>query len=223
MKLALGFRHKLAANLDVVEGKYSLFPVRQQFDQIKSRIAAGWNIDHLPNGHHGDVVAETVTCEDVELNENGLAFPATQNASSNVNTLDDYEEGSWTPTITGSGGATGTTYSGQVGRYIKVGKLVWVSCKITLTAAGTITGNVRIGGLPFTVANITDLEPPGVISWTGLATNWVDIVATAQPNTTQAQLSGATAAAASNSTALLDADIGDTSVIWMTLTYQASN
>ena len=52
MKLALGFRNKLAANLDVINGKYSLYPVRQQFDQLKARITAGWNIEHTPQGSH---------------------------------------------------------------------------------------------------------------------------------------------------------------------------
>src|SRR3990167_146153 len=52
MKLALGFRNKLSANIDVINGKYSLYPVRQQFDQLKARITAGWNIEHTPQGSH---------------------------------------------------------------------------------------------------------------------------------------------------------------------------
>ena len=38
----------------------------------------------------------------------GIAFPATQSASSDANTLDDYEEGTWTPTYSGSTSGTGT-------------------------------------------------------------------------------------------------------------------
>lgn len=52
MKIAMGFRHKLAGNLDVIDGKYSLYPVRQQFDQLKARITSGWNVEHTPAGSH---------------------------------------------------------------------------------------------------------------------------------------------------------------------------
>jgi hypothetical protein len=78
----------------------------------------------------------------------GLAFPATQAASGGANTLDDYEEGDWTPTIGGSGGASGVTYGSQVGKYIKIGKLVHAWFDITLTAEGTITGTAQIQSLP---------------------------------------------------------------------------
>src|SRR6478736_6315612 len=79
----------------------------------------------------------------------GVKFPAVQAASSNANTLDDYEEGSWTPTITGSGGASGQAYTNQVGRYIKVGKLVTCWGRVTLSTLGTVTTDALIGGLPF--------------------------------------------------------------------------
>jgi hypothetical protein len=78
----------------------------------------------------------------------GIAFPATQSASSDANTLDDYEEGTWTPTI--STGITSPTYSRQVGRYTKIGNLVHVQLSIE-TSGGTRNANsLVIGGLPFT-------------------------------------------------------------------------
>jgi hypothetical protein len=46
----------------------------------------------------------------------GITFPATASASTNANTLDDYEEGTWTP-ILGAEGTTGQTYVSQVGKY----------------------------------------------------------------------------------------------------------
>ena len=49
----------------------------------------------------------------------GITFPATQSASTDANTLDDYEEGDYTPTIID--GITGVSYSTQTGRYTKVG------------------------------------------------------------------------------------------------------
>jgi hypothetical protein len=45
-----------------------------------------------------------------------IAFPATQSASAGANTLDDYEEGDWTPVLTFGGGTTGITYTVQLGR-----------------------------------------------------------------------------------------------------------
>ena len=80
----------------------------------------------------------------------GIKFPASQSASSDANTLDDYEEGTWTPTLNFGGGSTGITYGGQLGTYVKIGKLVWLNCRLTLTAKGSSTGSARVAGLPFT-------------------------------------------------------------------------
>ena len=84
----------------------------------------------------------------------GITFPATQSASTDANTLDDYEEGTWTPTYTGSTGSIGSTAyagSGQNGSYTKIGNCVTVWCRLILTSKGSWTGEVRIAGLPFTV------------------------------------------------------------------------
>jgi hypothetical protein len=70
----------------------------------------------------------------------GLAFPATAVAVADANTLDDYEEGTWTPTFSGSVNVTGTpTFS--YGRYTKVGRLVTISCQVnaTITTANLLT------------------------------------------------------------------------------------
>lgn len=82
----------------------------------------------------------------------GITFPATQSGSSDVNTLDDYEEGTWTPAI--KGGTTAGTYAYEAGRtggrYTKVGNLVtiWGVCRISsITSAGS--GSLVITGLPF--------------------------------------------------------------------------
>ncbi len=70
-----------------------------------------------------------------------IKFPSAQNLSSDANTLDDYEEGLWTPVVGGSGGTSGQTYAanGQVGLYVKVGKQVLCSFRVQLSAKGTIT------------------------------------------------------------------------------------
>lgn len=86
---------------------------------------------------------------------NGITFPATQSASSNANTLDDYEEGTWTPVLGASiTNPTGMTYSFQSGSYVKVGRLVQVEFIMALTSKGTGgSGAIQVNGLPFTHAN----------------------------------------------------------------------
>ena len=80
----------------------------------------------------------------------GITFPATQSASSNANTLDDYEEGTWTAVLGGSGGISGQTYFFRTGKYTKIGNRVICDLIIKIQAVGTITGNLQIQGLPFT-------------------------------------------------------------------------
>ena len=65
-----------------------------------------------------------------------------------VNTLDDYEEGTWTPTIVGTTSAGTGTYGQQNGSYTKVGRQVSFQLFITLSAH-TGTGFIQINGLPF--------------------------------------------------------------------------
>ena len=87
---------------------------------------------------------------------NGVKFPATQAASADANTLDDYEEGNWTPTIVGGTTAGAGTYTVQVGRYTKIGRNVTITGRVTWTAH-TGTGAMRIGGLPFTSMNVANV------------------------------------------------------------------
>jgi hypothetical protein len=82
-------------------------------------------------------------------NGTGITFPATQSASSDANTLDDYEEGTWTPTAFGATTAGTTTYTLQSGTYTKIGRKVFCNLECTWTAQ-TGTGALKVGGLPFT-------------------------------------------------------------------------
>ena len=82
---------------------------------------------------------------------NGITFPGTQSACSDPNTLDDYEEGTFTPTIAGSTTTGVGTYTLQSGKYVKVGGKVYVEVAMTWTAH-TGTGNIWFAGLPFTSA-----------------------------------------------------------------------
>ena len=79
----------------------------------------------------------------------GITFPATQSASSDANTLDDYEEGTWTP-ADGSGAGLSFTIETPA-TYTKVGRLVTVSFGIIWPSTAN-TSSVNISGLPFTSA-----------------------------------------------------------------------
>ena len=84
----------------------------------------------------------------LQLTGGQIVFPATQSASSDANTLDDYEEGTFTPTIIGSSTAGTATYSTQVGAYRKIGSLVYITIQLEYTS-GNGSGNLLISGLPF--------------------------------------------------------------------------
>lgn len=86
----------------------------------------------------------------------GIAFPATAVSVADVNTLDDYEEGTFSPGISFGGGTTGITYALQSGSYTKIGNRVFCTGKVELTAKGSSAGDALITGLPFTIANSND-------------------------------------------------------------------
>jgi hypothetical protein len=86
----------------------------------------------------------------IQLDQGQLQFPATANPSSDANTLDDYEEGTWTPTLTFGNAAVGMTYANRSGTYCKVGRQVSLVGTFALSAKGSSTGTARLGGLPFT-------------------------------------------------------------------------
>ena len=127
----------------------------------------------------------------------GIAFPATQNASSNVNTLDDYEEGTWTPVLF----ATGATfnYTVQQGAYTKIGNSVTATCTITLAGSGnTLTANqLFIQNLPFTSANTSNQFFAGSLIWANFATSMLFATAQIAPNSTSIAVFKTTVAAIS--------------------------
>jgi hypothetical protein len=99
----------------------------------------------------------------------GVGFPATQVASSDANTLDDYKESAFTPTIEGGTTAGTGTYTTQVGRFTKVGNLVTVQIILSWTAH-TGTGNISVANLPYTSSSVTALVGSATIGYVdGLA------------------------------------------------------
>ncbi len=83
-----------------------------------------------------------------------------------ANLLDDYEEGTFTPVLSGYTGVTGTLE----GKYVKIGQMVFCHISMSITAL-TYSGNSRITGWPFTPSNtINNHVPHGTIG-TGTALN----------------------------------------------------
>jgi hypothetical protein len=80
----------------------------------------------------------------------GVSFPATQSASSDANTLDDYEEGTFTPVLVSTGATF--AYAAQQGTYTKIGRQVTCIIRFSVSASGTVTNPTSIGGLPFTIS-----------------------------------------------------------------------
>lgn len=87
--------------------------------------------------------------QELLLVDKGLTFPGTQVPSAGANDLDDYEEGTWTPSLKFGGNAVGMTYATQTGRYTKAGRLVVLEGSITLTAKGSSVGAPTVTGIPF--------------------------------------------------------------------------
>jgi len=80
--------------------------------------------------------------------KSGITFPATQVAASDANTLDDYEEGTWTGTLKGSV-SNPTIAVTATGTYTKVGRKVTVNINYNNVSTVGASGNVSIDGLPF--------------------------------------------------------------------------
>jgi hypothetical protein len=82
----------------------------------------------------------------------GITFPASQSASSDANTLDDYEEGTFTPSFSSTGASFAYDSDYRVGRYTKTGNLVTFSlwCATSTIPTGTLSNTLTITGLPFT-------------------------------------------------------------------------
>ena len=96
-----------------------------------------------------------------------IKFPATQNASTDANTLDDYEEGTWSPSVTNM---TTTGSPAYAGVYTKIGNLVLVnfySTNATATTYASTLNSTNVTGLPFTTKNTTAQFQP----WTGTCGN----------------------------------------------------
>ena len=100
----------------------------------------------------------------------GITFPATQSASTDANTLDDYEEGTWSPSVGGT-----ATYTTQAGRYTKIGNIVYIQGHINILLL--LTGSAStLSGLPFSAASGSSEGGFNVTYFSNLAVNVIQPV-----------------------------------------------
>ena len=98
----------------------------------------------------------------------GITFPATQVPSADANTLDDYEEGTFTYTLPCSTSGSFTVRNIYTsGYYTKVGRVVTININFESSGSSSPVGNLQFAGLPFATAN----SPSG-----GQNNMWIPII-----------------------------------------------
>lgn len=116
-----------------------------------------------------------------------LPFPATQIPSAGANVLDDYEEGTWTPRIIWDNNANPAhTYTSQVGVYVKIGQLVFLSFSVGLSAVASAAGATfaLVGNFPFAASGTATRQGSMLIDVQNLVTARASIGIQIQANAT---------------------------------------
>ena len=95
------------------------------------------------------------------LTVDNIQFPATAVSSANANNLDDYEEGTWTPSVTPiTGSFGGGNVVTSAGRYTKIGNRVITWFRFACSNIGTASNGFNFSGLPFTNSGTDTQYPP---------------------------------------------------------------
>lgn len=104
----------------------------------------------------------------------GISFPAAQSASTDANTLDDYEEGTWTPAFSISGGGS-MTFTVIEAKYTKIGRLVFCMFAASRNDA-TVSSSAVTWSLPFASDGTSAWFPCGVYSLNGVSNSGVVLI-----------------------------------------------
>jgi hypothetical protein len=149
------------------------------YPTVYATSSSGGYIVFAPNGN-------APSTNQVRIVNDGIEFGA---ASSNLN---DYEEGTWTPTVGGT-----ATYSVQEGHYTKIGDLVHARCSIVINAIGS-GATTNISGLPFTCKSGTNgMGQINVGFWSNFKTNTIALGGFVASGTTTVFFTGSDASASS--------------------------
>ncbi len=111
------------------------------------------NDSTVGGGVSGEVTVAIFQDREINLVSGRIRFPATQLNSSDVRTLDDYLEGTFTPTAIFAAGSGTILYTTQAGEYTKIGTVVFFRLDLETSDIDLRTGDMTIGGLPFTSDN----------------------------------------------------------------------
>ena len=154
----------------------------------------------------------------VRIDTDGLKF---NSDTASANALDDYEEGTYSVTITGSSSGS-ATLSNNYGVYTKIGRMVTVNMNVALTSKNGISGDIQIS-LPFTVGDTlssTSLEANGVIVYyTNLASNSSFLGLSPVSGGTNCQIRGVKAQYATSAATFTDGDFNNNTEFRGTVTY----
>jgi len=154
----------------------------------------------------------------------GIDFSANSSAAGMTSELlNDYEEGTWTPVLSGGTSGTATSGGNTYGNYTKIGRLVTLNFVISLSSVNTLTGAVYLTGIPFNLVAGASLEnryPAGATTFGSLNTSWASIVIASDGNTTKLLFSG-TKTPATTTAAVFDTDLTNSSVLAGSIQYIA--
>ena len=139
----------------------------------------------------------------IKLDSDGLKFGSDTAAA---NALDDYEEGTWTPSFKAQNNSSNANTQVLDARYTKIGRHVTVIAYIKLTAhaSGTTGGIAYITGFPFT--NVSEHAPLSIGYWANFADNQVFLTGTIQPSDTYAAIRHVTTLGGAAATTNMDYD-----------------
>jgi hypothetical protein len=143
----------------------------------------------------------------------GIRFAATPFPSANPKTLDDYEEGFWTPVLGGDTGTSGQSYDYQQGYYVKIGKTVYFTFAVKLTNKGSVANEAILSGLPFIIAGQRGAGSAYISDFENLGVNVVDLTLRTEENTTKCYFRHLTAAASSMTYPLANSLFTNTTMI----------
>jgi hypothetical protein len=137
---------------DIIEAPYD--SIRMNVANVTVLTANSSGLTYVPTGNVNINIGGTSANLTMNLlTANGIKFPATQVTSADGNTLDDYEEGTWSPSFSlDSGSASGVSSSGS---YTKIGRKVTVTFVISFSSVSAAAINT-ITNFPFTVHNVTE-------------------------------------------------------------------
>ena len=162
-EVSSGIFYPIATQVDIGTDANQI-PLNQYLGTMAFQDSAGVNVDLATISSAAITAFSNVPL----LTGGGLKFPPTQVASADPNTLNDYEEGTFTPAVAGSTTAGTGTYVTRSGRYTKTGNRVYY--QIWMEYSGhTGTGDFTVTGLPFTTNSTVYSWNPVIIYTSGIA------------------------------------------------------